>query len=537
MEESTIVASRSGLVRGLWPWLPVGVAVVYVVFWLLHAKGLVQAIYLNADVVSAPFIAELSDDAPANSEIVLGNFPWYEAYWFETLTRGFPAHRQLWQVAPYLFSLAGIGCVAWSAAKAAGRWAGAMVAVALGCATGGLLVWQFAWSVHAAVLFHVPLLGAFLVLCATRGGLLRSVPVHVCACVLLASFTALGVASDKLLVAGGVVPLAIAGLALAWLVRGPLGRRLAYTAWGVATGSVLLAIPIGAAARDAGIRSADFPIDLTTFDRIGANFRLLFESLAYLAGGDFGGKEPGFASLLELVCAVVIAIGAVWAVRFVRRFVSAPAPGAVTVAHVVFWAAAATVTALTFLLSDLPINKFTSRYVTVVFYAIPALVVVSAATQRWQRVAVVAGVSLIALSAVASLARQDLQDNVVGWPTGAVSGPLADLVREERLDHGYAGYWDAAPLTWQTKAEARVYPVEPCTPSTPGKAALCPFRFHRINSWYFPKEGVRSFLVIDPTQPDLPAAIPGFGKPERIEQIGQLEVRVYGYDVASRLGP
>jgi hypothetical protein len=43
--------------------------------------------------------------------------------------------------------------------------------------------------------------------------------------------------------------------------------------------------------------------------------------------------------------------------------------------------------------------------------------------------------------------------------------------------------------------------------------------------------------VIDPTQPGVQAPDPRFGRPERVEQIGQLEVRVYGYDIASRLGP
>jgi hypothetical protein len=52
-----------------------------------------------------------------------------------------------------------------------------------------------------------------------------------------------------------------------------------------------------------------------------------------------------------------------------------------------------------------------------------------------------------------------------------------------------------------------------------------------------PKQGARTFLVVDPTQPGVQAPDPRFGRPERIERIGQLEVRVYGYDIASRLGP
>jgi hypothetical protein len=530
--------ARTDLLRRAWPWLPVGIAGVYLVVLLATLKDVVQSIYLSADIASGPVIAELSDNAPAGSEVVLGNFPWYEPYWFETLTRWAPAHRQLWELAPYVCSLAGIACLAWSASKAAGQWAGAMVAVALGCASGALLTYQFAWSVHAAVLFHVPLLGAFLVLCASRGGLLRSRPVHVAAAAGLTLFTAVGVASDKLLVVAGVLPLAIAGLALAWLLRGSVGRLLGITACGVAVGSVVLSVPIGAAARDAGISAADFPIHFATFDRLGPNFRLLFESLAFLAGGDFGGEDPSASTVLELLCAATVAAGAVWAVRYARRFAADPPTDAVRAAHLVFWAAAGTLTALTFLLSSLPIDKYTSRYVIVTLYAIPALLAVGAAHwQGWRRAVVVVGVALAALSGVASLIRDDVGENPTGWPTGAVSGPLGRLVAEENLDHGYAGYWDAAPLTWQTKAQARVYPVEPCTAASPDKAGLCPFPFHRIDSWYRPKPGARTFLVIDPTQPGVQAPDPRFGRPQRTERIGQLEVRVYGYDIASRLGP
>jgi hypothetical protein len=538
MASRATVAKRIGLLRRGWPWLPVGLAVVYVLLLLAQSKSLVQAVYLSADVSSAPVIAELSDEAPPGSEVVLGNFPWYEAYWFETLTRWAPAHRQLWQVAPYLFSLAGVACVAWSAWRTAGRWAGAMVAVALGCASGGLLSYQFAWSIHAAVLFHAPLLGAFLVLCASRGGLLGPLPVHIAAAVGLTLFTAVGVASDRLLVVAGLAPLALGGLGVAWLAPGSLRRRLALTAVGVAAGSAVLAVPIGAAARDAGIRAADFPIRFADFDQIGPNVRLLFESLAYLAGGDFGGKEPSFESVIQLLCAVAVAMGAVWAARFARRFLAEGPADPVRAAHVLFWTAAGALTALTFLISSLPVDKFTSRYVIVTLYSVAALLAVAgAASTGWRRAAVTGGVALVALSGVASLARRDLQDNPAGYPTGGVSGQVADLVAEEGLDHGYAGYWDAAPITWQTKARARVYPIEPCIPGLPRKGGYCPFPFHRIDSWYRPKEGVRTFLVIDPTQPGVQAPDPRFGPAERTERIGQLEVRVYGYDIASRFSP
>jgi hypothetical protein len=413
-----------------------------------------------------------------------------------------------------------------------------MVAVALGCASAGLLTYLFAWSVHAAAWFHAPLIGAFLVLCVSRGGWLGSVWAHVLTAAALTAFTALGVASDRLLLVAGVAPLALAGLALVWLLPGPVGRRAALTACGVAAGSVLLALPIGAAAREAGVDAAEFPVRFATFEQIAPNFRLLVESLAYLAGGDFGGKEPTAGTVLELLCAVAVVLGAVWAIRYALRFASRANPDPVRAAHVAFWSLAGTVSAVVFVISSLPVDKFSARYVVATLYAVAALVPVAAVTSPGcRRAAVVAGVALVALSGIVSLAERELQDNPAGYPTGVVSGQLADLVREEDLHHGYAGYWDAAPLTWQTKAEARVYPLQACPANAATDADYCPMPFHRIDSWYTPVEGVRTFLVVDHRQPSVKAPDRGFGRPERVDRIGQLEVYVYGYDIASRLGP
>jgi hypothetical protein len=524
-------------VRRLWPWVPLGIAGVYAVLLLTTLDGIVQGLYRSTDIALAPVIAELSDEAPAGSKVVLANFPWYEAYWFETLTRWLPGHRTLWELAPYAFSLAGVACVAWSASRAAGRWAGAMVAVALGCASAGLLGRQFAWSIHAAVLFHAPLLGAYLVLCASRGGLLGSRPVHLAAAAGVTSFTALGVASDRLLIVAGIAPLAVAGLALASIVPGPSGRRLALTACGVAVGSVLLALPITTAAQDAGLRTADFPIELATVDRLGPNMGVLLDSLAYLAGGDLGRAAPT-GLVPRLFFLVLLSIGAGWTVQYVTRLRRRGPRSPMLATHVLFWASAGTITALTFVTTDLPIDRFSSRYVIITYYALAAVLVVAVAgTEGWRRAVVVAGVALVALSGVASLEREDIQLAASGRPGDLESAALADLVREEHLSHGYAGYWNAAPLTWNSEARARVYPITGCAPNAPEKAAFCRHPTYGIDSWYEPDPQARTFLVVGGTPADVPAPDPHFGFPERAVRLGQLEVQVYGHDIAARLSP
>ena len=86
--------------------------------------AIVEVIYANADISSAPVIGELFPKAPSDASTVLGYHPWYTTLWFELATHWVPFHRQLWEVGPWVAAVAGIVLVAWSAAKVAGRWAG-----------------------------------------------------------------------------------------------------------------------------------------------------------------------------------------------------------------------------------------------------------------------------------------------------------------------------------------------------------------------------------------------------------------------------
>ena len=284
-------------------------------------KSLVQALYQSADLASAPYIGEVYPQAPPGAEVVLTNFPWFSTLWFEQATHWLPAHRQVWEVGPWLWSLVGVGLVAWSTARAVGRWAGAMVAVVLGCAGTGLILWQFAGSGHAPTFAHVGLLGAFLVLCATRPqGLIGRPAVHVAVCLLLAAVTAAAVASDQLLLLAGVAPFALAGLALRWLLVRPAGDRVALTAVAVAAAAVAGSRAIVAIMHSQHVVGSHFDISLAPFDQLGHHVRLLGESLAFLFNGDFGGMKIDARGLLTLGCAAAVTGAAVAAVRLGRTW-------------------------------------------------------------------------------------------------------------------------------------------------------------------------------------------------------------------------
>jgi hypothetical protein len=183
-------------------------------FGLLFASfgSIVGVIYGNADISSAPVIGALFPQAPSSASTVLGYHPWYSTLWFELSTRWVPGHRQLWEVGPWVASVAGVVLVAWSTAKVAGRLAGWLVAIVLVCASSRLLTIQFGSDLHGATAVNVCVLAAFLVLLVLHGGRIGRPATHVFLCAVVSVVTAAGLSSDALLVAAGLVPFVVAGL-------------------------------------------------------------------------------------------------------------------------------------------------------------------------------------------------------------------------------------------------------------------------------------------------------------------------------------
>ena len=101
----------------------------------------------------------------------------------------------------------------------------------------------------------------------------------------------------------------------------------------------------------------------------------------------------------------------------------------------------------------------------------------------------------------------------------------------EHLTYGYASYWVAAPVTWETSEHLQVYPVLEC----PAPHGLCTYPVHVITSWYTPRPQTRSFLIVDkrygPSDPGL-----RLGGHDAVVTYGQYTIYVYDYDVAANLG-
>jgi hypothetical protein len=498
-------------------WLPLPFAVGYVVVLAATFGSLVRALYSSADVAAAPYIGQLLPAAPRGAHVVLGHIAWYEALWAEWLTRGWPFFRQLWEVGPWLASLAGIALVAWATAKAAGRFAAMVVAVPLVCAGAGLISYQFPASIHSLTWVHVCLLGAFLVLVAHRSR------VHPLLWTALTVVTATGVASDKLLVVAGVVPFVGAAASL--------GRRIFASAAALAVVSIAGAQAIVAAMSAVGIHADNVPIRFAGWHRLGPNVRILVHALLYLFNGEVGRPRAELRFVLELACALVLAAAVLFVLWSALR---RPAGDRVRTAHLIFWSLAGSVLAAAFVLSSAPVDRFSARYVVTVGYALAVITALAAArTGRLARSLVALGVCVLASGSIAALAAHDLQKNSSSYPSTALAGKLLDFARASGLQYGYAGYWDAAPLTWETNARVQIYPVEPCQ-TGPG---ICPFPFNRISRWYLPRPATQTFLVVDPFLPaGFESIMPRLGRPERLVHIGRLNVYVYAYDIAARFG-
>jgi hypothetical protein len=103
--------------------------------------------------------------------------------------------------------------------------------------------------------------------------------------------------------------------------------------------------------------------------------------------------------------------------------------------------------------------------------------------------------------------------------------PIVQLLERERAMRGFAGYWDAQNLSWQTDMRLLVAPVVNCG------TELCPYNFFTIRSWYEPREGARTFLLVDPTIPVIHAP-PFASQAAATRRFGPLTLYVFDYDIA-----
>ena len=557
-EETPERASRGPLVKRiprpalhwLW-WAPVALGGIYVVLILASLRRILDSVWLSSDADIDAVLAHMSIHAPSGALLTTGDYAHYETIAFTLLTRSWPLYRELWVLAPVFFAVVGLAAVLWSTARAFGRWPAAMVGAALVCFGGGGIAraWDgglatiFATDAHANTLITAACVGAALVWIVPRVAILPNDRL-MAAAIGLGFLGGLPLAGDSLYLAWGVAPLVAVTVLAAW--RGPQdgARRVVAFGLGTLACTYLTAFVFAAVMHGDGIRAFGPShrgfLTFATPHGLITNLTTLLKALPMLTAGDFYGKLAGVRAELQFVSAALLFAALVAAIWSVRRRVENALPrvsgGGDVVGerfvHTTYWITVLGA-GLTVFMIGTP-NPFTTdgRYLLGPYVAVAALLPLMLERGLGWKLIVSAGVSLYAFSAIYQFGG-GVKEMAHGYETAGVAHALAAYARKEDVAVGYGYYWNSIDLMWESDFKVKVYPIQRCKHNG---AELCTFREISISSWDRPIPNVRSMLVANPTAAQVRAPEAAFGTPLATQRIGNLEIYVYPYDIATKLG-
>ncbi len=503
--------------RAAIPWLPVLTAAAFVTTVAVKFPDIVRSLNWDSDASSSFVLAErLRGDGP----VYIPHFGFWTSLWWLLATRHLPSHRHLWEGTGYAFALAGAGLVGWATARVAGRWAG-VTAGATALVVGPVALRQLLTvNFHVSTPFTAAVLAAYLVLLPQR----RSRMLALAGAVGL--FAGLNAASDPLLWVAGIAPFAIASTVLTGATR---RRDLAVRS------GITLAVAVASAIATSAL------MQRLGFHLVGREFRLahvgdvpghvldLGRIVALLGGANYalpGGypREPLRILLALLVCAALAATLVLAVKRIARR--SDP----VACAYACYWAAATIILGIGFVVTTQPAAQGAGSvyYLPTLALAAGAGVGMLAAGSPRAQIAVALAVAVAGGINIASVAQG--RASPAPGAIGAYKDPVMRLLEQKSVTRGYAGFWDAASLTWQSGMRLLVAPVSRCGPK------LCAYRFFTISSWYDEHPG-GSFLIVDPETgfvSEPPPLVKGAFESHRF---GPLTVYLFDYDLARNISP
>ncbi len=522
--------------------LPCGIAVVYLGIFVTRLPHIIWELGWSSDYASGFTVPEAVVKDGTGGHTVLGTSGLYVPLWFGLLTARLPLHRQLWEMAPTSLFIGSALTIGWSLARIATRRAAALaVLIALIASPAALSVFM-ASVAHNTTYPCAALLGAYLVWLATGGArkrLTASVVVIFGAVVLGACL-----ASDALLLAAGIIPFSLTAV-LACLRRDPDSRRVGL----YALATVALAIPVARltssimSASGYVINTPRAGLKLAPLSEAPEHAQLLLSGLERLFNGYLDtGASDAFHTVLGAACNV--AMGAALATLLVvglRAAVTFMLSGwrgagrttskqmAITL-HTIYWSASAAAVCSAFVLSDYGEPNHESLYITVVFStaAIIPLLVASNFLARWL---VPIGASLLFAASAVGVASYPI------WGVVQLAHYESDVLEMARTYHattGYAGYSDSSNLTWATHGRIAARPVFECP--HPSGANICVFSEETVPAWYAPRHR-HSFLLLEAGEFLLTHLPQGLGRPLASYRFGPVQMYIFPYDIASRLGP
>jgi hypothetical protein len=466
-------------------------------------------------------IAETAGDGT----VVLERFGWFTSLWFALLTRPLPFHRQVWEIAPYLFALGSVALLAWASWRLAGRWAAATTATVAVATSPFVNFSRVTLNFHTATWVATVVLAVFTLWLALNPRRDRAA----FAAVLVTTLAGATLASDHLFAFVGLLPFGLTGLLFLFV----LGERFVGVLVIASAGS---AVPIAWATSRvmtaSNIEVFSAPARFAEDTDLWPNFGRLLKMIVQLANGDyFFDAQLSVRSALSFSCALLMLLALAAPFVLVRRELRSATPSFPLLVYAGFWASCLVLNGASFVLSSEGTHE--GHYLTPSLYAVAATVPVALSESAIQRTLVGLGVAVVATASLVNLA--DSKTALVGGspPLSSVADRIVEIAQTENAPIGYADYWDAASLTWSEDFAVRVYPVARCVSDSD---ALCPLWFNVVSTWYEPRPS-RSFVLRDSSSTHLAGDPPkSFGPPGATYVINDtFTLFVYPYDVASRL--
>ena len=193
--------------------------------------------------------------------------------------------------------------------------------------------------------------------------------------------------------------------------------------------------------------------------------------------------------------------------------------------HAVYWATTLVCSVVAYVLT---VQVKSDRYLVIAVPAVVATVAPLWDSARSRRRLVVGCGAFLAAGLVA-LACGDWALPIRRQVEPAQANRIQAVVQRDHLGIGYAGYWDAAALDWDSRMRLHIYPVVVIA------GQFEPMDITRIASWYRPRR-TPSFLLLEPHDSDLADRLPpGLPRPQRIIHVGSATIAVYPFDIAADL--
>jgi hypothetical protein len=286
------------------------------------------------------------------------------------------------------------------------------------------------------------------------------------------------------------------------------------------------------------------------------NLGLLLSGVLTVGNGKFLGATLGLRGVLLFGAALVsfLALAIPWALFQQQRALSRTTANAGRLFAATYWLSVQVVLVPAFLVSQVPVDLSSWRYLVPLLLATACMAPVWADGRVRARLLVVGGSTVVLASAVASLqlyARQvpddvrnaQIEPHWVSWRLSievrAVQmSTLSAFLQSHGLHRGYAPYWDAFAISWQSGGALIVLPVMDSECPNP-QGVFCRMAHTTSSVFYAPEQGP-TFYVNDPSAGAPRAGPPDearYGSPAAEYTLGGMIVFVYSYDIASRFTP